>query len=192
MGLIIRRHDEVIEEWGQLCKLGYARVGREPVIKVGDSSKPEGHRDRDGRRGDMLVRGVHALQKDCIYDFLVINQDAVSRSKVPVAKVLSQGERGKNSKHKSACDDRRADFVPVVVTTDGCMGEQAQKSLKKLGRRLAEKWEKTYSEVVGVLFSRMSIVIMRATSMCIRASRDPIQSRCCCMEDGAALEIMLG
>ena len=79
-----------------------------------------------------------------------------------------------------------------MVTTDGCIGEQAQKSVKKLGRRLAEKWEKTYSEVVGFLFSRMSIAIVRATSMCIRASRDPIQSRRWCMEDGAALEIMFG
>ena len=79
-----------------------------------------------------------------------------------------------------------------MVTTDGCMGEQAQKFLIKLGRRLAEKWGKKYSQVVGFLFSRMSMAIVRATSMCIRASRDPIQSRRWCMEDGAALEIMLG
>ena len=138
-GLIIRRHDEVTDELGQLCKLGYAHVGREPIIKVGDSSKPAGHGDRDGRRGDLVVRGVHAPQKDCITDTLVINQDAVSRSTVPIAKVLSEGERMKDSKHKSACGDRRADFVPFVVTTDGCMGEQARKFLKKLGRRLAEK-----------------------------------------------------
>ena len=39
-GLVIRRHDELRDELGQLCKLGYAHVGKEPVIKVGDSTKP--------------------------------------------------------------------------------------------------------------------------------------------------------
>ena len=49
-----------------------------------------------------------------------------------------------------------------------------------------------YTAYTGTMFSRMSIAIVRATSMCIRASRDPVQSRRWCMEDGAALEIVLG
>ncbi len=48
--------------------------------------------------------------------------------------------------------DRRADFVPFVVTTDGCIGDQGDRFFRRLGKRLAEKWGKAYSEVAGLLF----------------------------------------
>ncbi len=57
-GLVIRRHNEIKDELGQLCKLGYAHVGKEPVIKMGDSSKAHDDEDREGRRGDLVVRGA--------------------------------------------------------------------------------------------------------------------------------------
>ncbi len=61
----------------------------------------------------------------------------------------------------------------------------------RLGKRLAEKWGKAYSEVAGLLLCRMSIAVVRAVSMCIRASRNPVQSRRWSMDDGAALDLML-
>jgi len=190
-GLVIRRHNEVRDELGLLCKLGYAQVGKEPIIKAGDPTKPHDDEDREGRRGDLVVRGVIASQTDCVIDIKVINQNANSRSSTSTAAILSGGEREKIKKHLQACQDRRADFVPFVVTTDGCIGEQGQKFLKRLGKRLAEKWGKAYSEVAGLLFSRMSIAIVRAVSMCIRATRNPILCRRWCMDDGAALDLML-
>ena len=167
------------------------QVVKEPVTKVGDSTQPLDSADRDGRRGDLGVRGAFASQTDCVIDLKVMNLDAKSRSKRSTATELSGGEREKIYKHQQACKDIRADFVPFVVSTDGCMGEQAQKFLRRLGRRLAEKWGKAYSSVVGFLFARMSIAIVRATSMCIRATRNPIRARRWCMDDGAALDVML-
>lgn len=137
------------------------------------------------------MRGALAAQTDCVIDIKVINQNAVSRSSAAIATILSGGEREKIRKHQQACQDRRADFVPFVVTTDGCIGSQAQKFLRRLGRRLAEKWGRAYSEVAGFLFARMSIAIVRATSMCIRSTRNPIKCQRWCMDDGAALDLML-
>ena len=39
-GMVIRRHNEIADEWAALCKLYSAHVVREPVTKVGDPSKP--------------------------------------------------------------------------------------------------------------------------------------------------------
>ncbi len=69
--------------------------------------------------------------------------------------------------------------------------EQGQNFLRRLGKRLAEKLGKAYSEVAGLLFRLMSIAVVRAVSMCIRASRNPVQSRRWSMDDGAALDLML-
>jgi hypothetical protein len=55
-----------------------------------------------------------------------------------------------------------------VVSTDGRLGtKEAKILLKKLAARLAEKWEKPYSEVCGYVNDRMSIVIVRATRLCL-------------------------
>ena len=56
---------------------------------------------------------------------------------------------------------------------------------------LIREMGKAYSEVAGFVFSRMSIAVVRAVSMCIRASRNPVQSRRWSMDDGAALDLML-
>ena len=79
----------------------------------------------------------------------------------------------------------------MAFTVDGCMGEQAKKYLQRVGRVLAGKWEKSYSEVMGFVMGRVSIAIARATSMCIRAPRNPIRGNTWFMQDGAALALML-
>jgi len=84
--------------------------------------------------------------------------------------VVNEEERLKMSKHKQDCLDNRADFVPLVFSADGCMGEQAKKYLQRVGKVLAGKWEKSYSEVMGFVMGRVSIAVARASSMCIRAS----------------------
>ena len=137
------------------------------------------------------MRGAMASQTDCVLDIKVIYPDAQSYINRSAQQLLKGGETEKIKKHGPACEARRANFVPFVVTTDGCIGEQAKKYMQRLGRRLADKWGKTYSEVAGFLNARVSIAIVRATSMCIRAQRDPIKGTQWCMEDGAALEIML-
>ena len=84
----------------------------------------------------------------------------------------------------------RRDFVPFIVSTECCVGEQAEAFLKRLGRRLAEKWQRSYSQVMGFIRSRMAVAILRASSQCMRGPRTKIQGTVCTMEDGAALGVV--
>ncbi len=68
--------------------------------------------------------------------------------------------------------------------------EQAKASLKRLGRRSAEKWQRSYSQVMGFICSRMAIGILRASGQCLRGLRSKIQGTVCTMEDGAALSVV--
>ena len=105
------------------------------------------------------------------------------------AAVLRTQEKVKELKHKTACEATRRDFVPFIVSTDGCLGEAAQASLRRLGRRLAEKWQRAYSQVFGFIKARMSVAILRASSQCLRGPRGRVQGAVCVMEDGAALAV---
>jgi hypothetical protein len=152
-----------------------------------------GVREGSERRGDTLVRGFFTRQTDCVTDTKVIDPDAQSyvdkyRS---VTTILAAVEREKIRKHKQDCLDNRADFVPLAFSADGCMGEQATKYLQRVGRVLAAKWEKSYSEVMGFITGRVSIAVARAVSMCIRGPRNPFKGRTWFMQDGAALAVML-
>ena len=62
--------------------------------------------------------------------------------------------------------------------------------MRTLAAKLAEKWDKPYSEVCGYVNARMSIAIVRATHRCLRGSRVPtgrMSSRLPLWEDKAGL-----
>ena len=281
-GLIIRRHNDVVGELQRLAEMHWPKTVLEPVIRDGNPSLAEGHPERDGLVGDLLIRGgVYSSQTDAIIDVQVIYLNTASRlrrgqgsggsggcrarrrrpeaggieggqagapdvaapsattSKAPAtlgatveaavatedgtgegnesgqrvgsarvasselpqacpqlletadhaAVVLRTQEKGKELKHKSACEATRRDFVPFIVSTDGCLGEAAKALLKRLSRRLAEKWQRAYSQVVGFVKARMSVAILRASSQCMRGPRTRVQGAVCMMEDGAALDV---
>ena len=193
-------------ELQRLAEMNWPGTVLEPVIRHGDYSLPEGHPERDGLVGDLLVRGgVHSRQTDAIIDVQVIylnapprvrraqgkrgrprgrggqpaadsaeaaadvdfeqeeeeagvegeekkvgsggtegdtcekgwqeeergregkGSSAAQQTKVldRAAAVLRTQEKGKELKHKTACEATRRDFVPFIVSTDGCLGEAA-------------------------------------------------------------------
>jgi len=60
-----------------------------------------------------------------------------------------------------------------MVSTEGIYGFQARVFLKRLGKLLAEKWEKLYPKERGLINARMILALVRATNRCIRGSRIP-------------------
>ena len=89
-GLIIRRHNDVCGELQRLAEMNWPGTVLEPVIRHGNASLPEGHPERDGLVGDLLVRGgVHMPQTDTILDVQVIYLNAPSRVR------RTQGKRGR-------------------------------------------------------------------------------------------------
>ena len=136
-------------------------------------SQEEGEQAEGGEGGGDSVDSVEGL--DRILD--------------RVSAILRTQERVKESKHKTACESTRRDFVPFIVSTDGCLGDAAQAFLRRISMRLAEKWQRPYSQVFGFVRARMSIAILRASSQCLRGPRVRIQGAVCIMEDGAALGV---
>jgi hypothetical protein len=72
------------------------------------------------------------------------------------------------------------------------MGREASTFAKRLSAKLAEKWQKPYSQVCGYVNVRLSIATVRATHLCLRGSRVPahnISIRRPQWEDGAGLAL---
>jgi hypothetical protein len=147
-------------------------------------------KSNDEDRGDLLIRGLWQNGTDCIIDVRVTDINAKSQRHFPPDKVLLKHERKRKSKHLNACLDQRQHSTPFVLSTDGQLGIEAKVLLKRLSDLLADKWDKPYSVVCGYVNARMSIVITRATHLCLRGSRIPaghISAKHPMWEDAASL-----
>ena len=147
------------------------------------------HNANDGKRGDILIRGLFNRGTDCILDVRVTDLDSKSYRNTAPDKVLQKHERQKKGKYLQACLKQRRSFVPFVVSTDGMLGYEANNLIRRLALKLAEKWSFPYSQVCGMVRARVSIAIARATHLCIRGSRIPASkmSRKVQWDDGAGL-----
>ena len=65
------------------------------------------------------------------------------------------------------------------------LGKEAEVFIKRLGEGLANKWDKSYSNVVGWIRARLSFAILRATVLCLRGSRTKWRS--IGLDDGAPI-----
>ena len=175
-----QRHNEVREAIGDLSALTWNQIKREPVIREADPQE-----DVPALRADLAVRGVWFSQTEALFDIRVVDTDAQSYVNRSPKEVLGTAEKDKKAKYSVACEERRALFTPLCFSVDGLMGTEAEVFLKRLGDRLAVKWEKSYSEVMGWVRARLSFAILRASILCLRGSRT--KWRGLGLEDGAPI-----
>ena len=131
-GNLIRRHNEVLDVAGQLAALAFPHVTKKPAVRDGSG-------DEDGLICDLAVRGVWNPQTEALFDFRVVNTDAQSYVTRPVLAVLDSFAKAKKAKHHQACMDRRADFTPFIISTDGVLHCEAEHFLKRLAARLSDQ-----------------------------------------------------
>ena len=177
-GLIIRRHNEVRDAVGDLSSLLWNQIKKEPVIREADDviGSP-------ALIGDLAIRGVWMPQVEALFDVRIIDTDAQSYSKHSPREVIKSAEKDKKDYYVEACEARRSVFTPLCCSVDGMLGKEAEVFIKRLGDGLANKWDKSYSNVVGWIRARLSFAILRATVLCLRGSRTKWRS--IGLDDGA-------
>ena len=149
-------------------------------------------READYQRGistliaDRGIRGFWQPQTEAFFDIRVTDTDARSYAQRSVTAVLAKAEEEKKKKYLQAVEESRASFSPFVLSVDGFMAREAKFFMKHLGEKLAVKWSKSYSVVMGWIRARLSFAVLRATNLCLRGSRRRWRSAVG-MDDGAYL-----
>ena len=189
-GLVIYRHDEVKNELAHLIMtaMSDSAIRDEPLIISGRSAKsPKAENTKEAndqslneQRGDISARGFWSIGTECIVDVRVTDTDqasSIKRGRTPEREIEIQ-ESEKKRKYLQACLDQRRHFTPyvLIVSVEGLIGREAEAFTKRLAAKLALRWKKPYSQVCGFVKAKMSIAIVRATHLCLRGSRIPIQN----------------
>ena len=180
-GLVIQRHNEIRDAFGDLASIAYKEVAREPVIR-----EPNDQENVPALCADLSVRGVWQPQATTFFDVRVVVSEANSNLHCDVGAVLSLIEHTKKKKYSQAADMINATFTPFVVTADGALGLEAKTFMHHLAEKIAASWHKSNSEVLGYVHARILFAVLHATNLCIRGSRVKWRRRME-IEDGAGL-----
>jgi hypothetical protein len=177
-GLILHRHNDMVTTWGQLCgqALTPSTVSDEPLINSSRDVVVAGTQRTEPApelRGDLAVHGFWTKSQTAIFDVRITDTDQPSNRNTDPAKVLLRHEKEKKDKYGALCIARRRTFTPLVFSIDGLLGKEAKAASKRLASILAGKWKRSYSELCGFVRSRLSIALIRSSSRCLRADRNP-------------------
>ena len=159
-GLVTQRHNEVRDVIGDLASVVVKEVVKEPVVQ--EANDAEGV---PSLIADLSIRGVWQPQTVALFDVRVTDTDAPSHSQRVVSAILSSAEEAKKKKYSEAAALRRASFTSFVVSVDGVLGGEASFFIKHFAQKLAHKWDKSNSEVLGWMRARLSFAILRATNL---------------------------
>ena len=180
-GLVGIRHDDVRDEAGALAAMALtsSKVTYEPKIfysrnlktSQSNADQPNPQQANDEARGDVLVHGLWVKGSGCVLDIRVTDTDARSYQSSSSQKVLERAAKVKKAKYNDACLEMRRSFMPLVYSVDGLACKEARAFEKRVASLLATKWNRSYSEMAGFVKSRMSLAIIRSTTMLLRGSR---------------------
>ena len=179
-GLILQRHNDVAGEWHMLCAeaLKPSAVTDEPRIPTYQPAPAPGARQRGDPppprdlRGDIAVHGFWRRGTTAVFDIRVTDTDCASYRQRDPSSVLHSQEEAKKRRYGEPCRQANRHFTPLVYSVDGMEAPEAQAARKRLASMLSAKWGRHYSQVCGLVRSRLAFALARATSRCLRGTRD--------------------
>lgn len=197
-GLIKTRHDESRDIIGCMACAGFqpSNVRDEPLIhpcrgttELRDSTS--GIEMEIQERGDLLVRGFWTQNTDCIIDVRICDVNQPSYLVRKPSSIIKSSENDKKRKYLDACLEQRRHFTPFVVSCEGLFGKEADFFMKRLAKKLADKWKRPYSTTISLLRTRFAINLVRSKNRCIRGARSSVTSMSFPIdwEDGAGLNL---
>ena len=89
-----------------------------------------------------------------------------------------------------ACLEQRRYFIPFVVSCKRLFGKEASFFIKRLAKKLADKWNQPYSLTISLLRTRFAVNLVRSKHHCIHGTRTSLDfmSYKLDWEDGVGLQ----
>ena len=167
------RHDDLCDEFADMCKEGYNDIEREPKLNklTGEDVSASANVQAEAR-SDVRVRSFWSRYENAFFDFRVFYPHASSHRNKSIDQLYRSAENKKKAEYVqriNKCD--HGSFTPMVMSATGFLGPEGTIALKVLARRISKKTKQPYSVTVAVLRCRLAFVAAKAALMYIRGSR---------------------
>ena len=139
----------------------------------------------DEARGDVLAHGFWNQGRGTVFDVRICDTDSRSYGNTSSCKILECHAKEKKDMYETACLDCRRDFTPLVYSIDGMASKDVRMAEQRIAWLLAKKWSRTYSDMASFICTRMSLAIVKSTTLLLRGDRTkPVHHRA--LMDGVA------
>ena len=172
-GFISNRHDSLRNFEGFLLKEVCNDVQIEPPLQpVRGIQLHKSANVKDDARLDVRARSFWREGQHAFFDIRVTNADNASQRDKPIKAVLRSHEQEKKRAYNiRVMEVEQGTFTPIVVTTKGVLGPEANRYHKTLADKIATKTGERYDDVTRLIRIKTSFLVLRASLLCLRGSR---------------------
>ena len=174
-GYVIMRHNRLRDLEAELMQEVCKDVKIEPrLLPLANNEIVDGN-VAENARPDVSGVGVWAPMERTFLDIHVFHPNCKTYVGREVAKVYKEKEQGK----KKAYNERiiqveKGTFTPVVFSTFGGMGEEANRYHKRLAVLISEKRHENYSDVVNYIRTRLRFCLLKCILISLRGTRGKV------------------
>lgn len=170
-GYVIFRHNKIRDLEAELMKEVCTDVKIEPELLPLTNQQLNGN-NADKARLDVSGIGVWAPFEKTFIDVRIVHPNCPTYINKDIKDVYVQHEKLK----KSAYNERilnveKGTFTPIVMSTTGGMGVEAERFHKRLAELIAAKRNENYSDVVNYIRTRLRFCLLKSTLIAIRGIR---------------------
>ena len=149
-------------------------VQKEPVLLPlsGEQFRLKSANTAQEARPDVSARIVWNNLDKVFFDFRIFHHGAKSNQLATVEAAFKKHEDEKKRVYNQRIIDvEKATFTPLVLSTHGGIGPEAEKFNKRLAALIAKKRGILYSEAVSFVRTRLRFSILRTVLMAVRGFR---------------------
>ena len=168
------RHNEIRDITASLLTEVCPNVAIEPPLQPlsGETFRLASANTDNGARLDIRARGFSNTRQDAYFYVRVFHPNAPSNRSISLSAAYKKHEDEKKRIYaQHVLKIEHGVFTPLILSTSGGMGREAQTFYKRLADLLSLKRDVPYSTLMGWLRCKLSFAILRSAVMCIRGSR---------------------
>ena len=126
----------------------------------------------DAARLDVAARGISSPLEKTFLDIRVTHPNAPYQCHKPISSIYQDHERQKKRMYTDRIlNVEKASFIPVVMTTFGGYGPEADTLVQRIAAMIAQKQKEKYSDVVQHVRNKLRFTMLKATLIAIRGFR---------------------
>ena len=171
-GYVIMRHNRIRDLEAELMREVCTDVKVEPtLIPLANPNRVNGNTS-DNARLDVAGNGVWGPMERTFLDIRVMHPNSPSYVNKDIRQIYKAHEmEKKRTYNERVIEVEKGSFTPIVVSTSGGMGNEAEKFHKRLAQLIADKRGEEYSCVVNYIRTRLRFCLLKSVLTSIRGVR---------------------
>ena len=171
-GYVIMRHNKIRDLEAELMREVCNDVRVEPELLPLNNELAVNGNTAQKARLDVSGNGVWGPQERSFLDIRIMHPNSPSYRNKDLAQVYRQHEQEKKRTYNERIIQvEKGSFTPIVMSTFGGMGVEAERFHKRIAELIALKRNETYSSVINYIRTRLRFCLLKSVLISLRGVR---------------------